>query len=204
MLEAPALARLGDFLDLLDTWNRRIHLTGDRERHLILGRHLVDSLAPARHLPASGLVIDVGSGAGFPGIVLACVRPDVALALIDSRRRRISFLREVIRTLALPQARAFELRAEEARREPELAARGDVVIARALRVDEFLALAAPLLAPSGVAIAMQTPGRQRAAEAAGESYRLPLQRVVSYEPSPGRRRSLLFFARPGGSDSPVS
>ena len=96
-----ALERLVRFLDLLAVWNRRIHLTGQRDLASLIRAHAIDSLAPAPHLPSTGLVVDVGSGAGFPGIVLGCLRPDLQFVLIESRRRRASFLREAIRALDL-------------------------------------------------------------------------------------------------------
>src|SRR5437879_10907047 len=152
-----AVARLARCRAVLAVWNRRIPLTGARGLPSLLRNHAIDSLAPAAHIPRTGLVIDVGSGAGFPGIVLACLRPDLEIALIESRRRRASFLREAIRAIPLPAARILEMRAEEAATDPELAGRAAVAISRALRLDVFLALAVPLLAPHGPAIAMQTP-----------------------------------------------
>src|SRR5256884_9842220 len=151
-----ALDRLARFLDLLVLWNRRIHLTGARGLPSLLRNHAIDSLAPAAHIPKTGLVVDVGSGAGFPGIVLACLRPDLEIALIESRRRRASFLREAIRAIPLPAARVLEMRAEEAATDPEQAGRAPIAISRALRLDVFLGLAGPVLAPARAAIAMQT------------------------------------------------
>jgi len=151
------VGRLGRFLDLLLEWNRRVPVTGERDPERILQQHVIDCLAPGLWLPASGLVIDVGSGAGFPGIILGCLRPDLELVLIEARRRPTSFLREAIRVIPLPAARAVELRAEDAPREPGLGGGADVVVSRALRLPLFLGLAAPLLAPHGSVIAMQTP-----------------------------------------------
>jgi 16S rRNA (guanine527-N7)-methyltransferase len=195
-----AVERLARFLDLLAVWNRRVHLTGERSLSSLVRNHTIDSLAPAPHIPRTGLVVDIGSGAGFPGIVIGCLRPDVEIVLIESRRRRASFLREAIRAIPLRAARALEMRAEEAATDPELAGRAAVAIARALRLDVFLALAAPLLAPYGTAIAMQTPrtaglARGRALE---HGFRLAARR--DYGLPGGAARTLLFFDR----GSPVS
>src|SRR5262245_11665472 len=143
-LEAVALDRLGRFLDLLRTWNQRIRLTGEREEEVLVRKHTLDSLAPVRYLPARGLTIDIGSGGGFPGIILGCVRPDLGLVLLDARRRPVSFLREAVRDIPLPRARALQLRVEDAIEEMDLAGRAAVVIARALGVDVFLAHARDL------------------------------------------------------------
>src|SRR3989442_12044937 len=114
-----ALDRLARFLDLLAVWNRRIHLTGARGLPSQVRNHAIDSLAPAAHIPTTGLVVDVGSGAGFPGIVLACLRPDLEIALIESRRRRASFLREAIRAIPLPAVPVPRMRAEAGSTDPE-------------------------------------------------------------------------------------
>src|SRR5262245_23132162 len=111
-LDRTTVGRIDRFLAVLDVWNRRVRLTGERDGATIIDRHVVDSLAAGPDLPADGLVVDIGSGAGFPGIILSCLRPDLDMVLIDSRRRRVSFLREAIREIPLPSARALELRAE--------------------------------------------------------------------------------------------
>src|SRR5207249_7268796 len=80
-----ALERLVRFLDLLAVWNRRIHLTGQRDLASLIRAHAIDSLAPAPHLPSTGLVVDVGSGAGFPGIVLGCLRSEEHTSELQSR-----------------------------------------------------------------------------------------------------------------------
>src|SRR2546429_57171 len=152
-----ALDRLARFLDLLVLWNRRIHLTGARGLPSLLRNHAIDSLAPAAHIPKTGLVVDVGSGAGFPGIVLACLRPDLEIALIESRRRRASFLREAIRAIPLPAARVLEMRAEEAATDPELAGRAAGAVSRAPRPHGLLAPAGAPPAPPGAAAALRTP-----------------------------------------------
>src|SRR5262245_29632725 len=113
-LDGAVLGRLERFLGLLRTWNLRIRLTGERDDDALVGKHALDSLAPTRYLPARGLVVDIGSGGGFPGIILGCVRPDLDLVLLDARRRPVSFLREVVRSIPLPHARALQLRVEEA------------------------------------------------------------------------------------------
>lgn len=178
-LDAAAVARLGHFLALLEEWNKRIHLTGDRDRDTLVRSHVVDSLAVVRDLPDRGMIIDIGTGAGFPGIVVACVRPTLDVVMLDSRRRPVSFLNEVIRTLPLGHARVLQCRAEDASRAADLADRAAVVVARALRLDVFLRLARPLLAANGVALAMQTP---RTAVGAGDVARVSGLRLSAVRP----------------------
>lgn len=189
------LARIERYLELLAVWNHRLRLTGERDPSRLIERHVADSLAPVRHLPSRGLVVDVGSGAGFPGIILACVCPDLEVVLVDSRRKPIAFLCDAIRSVPLPHARAVAARAEDAATDPELAGRAAVVVSRAIRADVFVTLAAAFLAPSGRAIAMQTPRTAGTATNAAERQGLALVGRDDYSLPGAGTRSLLIFGR---------
>ena len=199
-----ALERLATFLGVFAIWSRRTRLTGERDPEVVVSRHVADSLAGLRVLPSEGLVVDIGSGAGFPGIVLACTRPEQDFALIESRRRRASFLREVVRAVALSRVRVLEVRAEAASASTMLAGRAQAVIARGLRSDVFLSVARPLMAPAGVAIAMQTPASLARAVSDASALGLGLVQAVSYSLRDGAPRSLLVFGGTGRSAPPVS
>jgi 16S rRNA (guanine527-N7)-methyltransferase len=199
-----ALERLAAFLNVFAIWSRRTRLTGERDLATVVSRHVADSLAVLRVLPPGGLVADVGSGAGFPGIVLACMRPEQDFALIESRRRRVSFLREVARSVPLPRVSVLEMRAEDAGTSTALRARAQAVIARGLRVDVFLSLAQPLMGPGGVAIAMQAPAALATAVATASAMELRLVEVADYRLRDGAPRSLLVFGRAKNLETPVS
>jgi 16S rRNA (guanine527-N7)-methyltransferase len=193
-VDAPTLERLERFVDLLVVWNRRFHMTGDRDRDVLIRKHVVDSLAVVPELPSSGVVIDLGSGAGFPGIVLGCSRPDLELRLIESRRRPASFLSEAIRTIPLPAAAALAVRGEYLASDPAIMGRAALVVSRALRLDVVTRLAAPLLAPAGELISMQTPGTDEAtARSKARPVGLHLVRVRDYRLQEGESRRLLVF-----------
>jgi 16S rRNA (guanine527-N7)-methyltransferase len=195
-VDPESLGRIGRFIDLLDLWNRRARLTGDRDRRVLVRKHTVDSLAVVSELPLSGTVADIGSGGGFPGLVLGCVRPDLDLRLIESRRRPASFLAEAIRSIPLPRAAVIGTRAEAAARDPTLAGRSDVVVSRAVRLETFLPLAASLVAPGGLVLAMQTPGVEvDYARETGFLHGLELSRHRDYRLRDGERRRLLVFSR---------
>lgn len=157
-------ARLEAFLDLVMQWNRTINLIGPGTRDDAWRRHVVDSaqllaLAPER----VGHWVDLGSGGGFPGLVLAMMaqdtRPRARFALVESDRRKASFLAMAAERFA-PGAQVRAVRAEEV---PGLAA--DVVSARALApLDSLLGLVRKHLAPGGIAILPK--GRNAAAELA--------------------------------------
>jgi len=102
------------FADVLDVWSARMNLVSCRSARELVNRHLLDSLAVAQALPEdSGLIVDLGSGAGLPGLPLAILRPDLQFALVEIRRRRCSFLREVRRNLHLSNVDVVEQRAED-------------------------------------------------------------------------------------------
>jgi 16S rRNA (guanine527-N7)-methyltransferase len=103
--EVPAtlLPQLSTYLDLLLKWNARTNLTAIRDPEEIVRRHFGESLFAARHLdPNTPTLLDFGSGAGFPGLPIALLRPDIQVTLAESQNKKATFLREVIRTLNLP------------------------------------------------------------------------------------------------------
>jgi 16S rRNA (guanine527-N7)-methyltransferase len=102
-LPLPLLPQLSLYLDLLLKWNARTNLTAIREPEEIVRRHFGESLFAARHLdPGSIALLDFGSGAGFPGLPIALLRPDIQVTLAESQNKKATFLREVVRTLGLP------------------------------------------------------------------------------------------------------
>lgn len=110
---APLCARLSLYLDLLLKWNARTNLTAIREPEEIVRRHFGESLFAARHLdPAARTLLDLGSGAGFPGLPIALFHPEIAVTLAESQNKKATFLREVVRTLNLPKVEIWAARAE--------------------------------------------------------------------------------------------
>ena len=96
-------AQLGLYLDLLLKWNARVNLTAIREPELIVTRHFGESLFLASHVPLSvRTLLDLGSGAGFPGVPCQLLRPDLAVTLAESQNKKAAFLQEVVRALELP------------------------------------------------------------------------------------------------------
>ncbi|MEM3112747.1 MAG: 16S rRNA (guanine(527)-N(7))-methyltransferase RsmG, partial [Candidatus Anstonellales archaeon] len=96
------------YLAELKKWNRVYNLTGLRTDEDIIIRHFLDSLLYLKAIPEGGLSIaDVGSGAGFPGIPIKIMRPDIQLALIESSRKRSAFLRHIIRILRLDKTNVY-------------------------------------------------------------------------------------------------
>jgi 16S rRNA (guanine527-N7)-methyltransferase len=131
-------------------------LIGPHEGERLWDRHLLNCVAAAALIPMGSSVVDLGSGAGLPGIVLAIARPDLTVTLVESMLRRTAFLEVVVADLGLTGVQVRHARAEELKK-PRLQA--DVVSARAVApVDRLVALAAPLLRPGGQLLALKGAG----------------------------------------------
>jgi 16S rRNA (guanine527-N7)-methyltransferase len=193
-LDADACGRIERYLDLLEVWNRTQRLTGERDRRVLLGKHVADSLACAA-VPRDGeRVLDIGTGAGFPGAVIGCVRPDVDVTLLDSRERPISFLGEVIRSIPLARVEAAAMRAQDAARTPSMAGAYGLVTCRAVRLDQVLRLAKPLLSPGGRIVSMQAPPTTEAiARSAADQAGIIFRELRDYRLPGGEPRRLVIF-----------
>ncbi len=144
------------FLILLEKWNTRINLTGTRSDREIVERHLLDSMALLPHVPsdARGLV-DVGSGAGLPGAVLAMFRPALSVTALEPIRKKHAFLAALRRELSLSNFDPLPQRVE-AYRDSAAFAPFDVAVSRATwPVGEWLQIGATLVRPGGVVLGME-------------------------------------------------
>jgi 16S rRNA (guanine527-N7)-methyltransferase len=160
-LDAPSIRKLCVHLELLLLWNRRAALVSQTKPEEIVCKHFADSLFAATACNDDDWLIDLGSGAGFPGLVIAATLPAVAVYLVDSRRKKVSFLSEVISAAQVHNARAIEGRFESLSCAPQHQGRFTVAISRALsNMEEFLRAARPFLAANGRAIAMKGPAHE--------------------------------------------
>ncbi len=146
-----AVEKCARLLCELDRWNARINLTAIRDVKEMVGGHLLDSLA-VRPLIYGKSMIDVGAGAGFPGLPVAITMPALAVELLDSNARKVSFVQHVIGELEISNATAVRSRAEN-----YAPGRGfDTVIARALAsIPRLIELAGHLIAEKGVMLALK-------------------------------------------------
>ncbi|NHT16423.1 16S rRNA (guanine(527)-N(7))-methyltransferase RsmG [Cellulomonas sp. IC4_254] len=138
-------------------------LVGPREVARLWERHIVNSAAVVPFLPATGTIVDVGSGAGLPGIVVAAMRPNAEVVLLEPMERRTDWLSEVVDTLGLSNARVLRGRAED-----QIGTlRADAVTARAVAaLDKLYGWTLPLLAVGGRLVALKGGRAQDEAEAA--------------------------------------
>lgn len=199
-LSATDIARFSLYLEELLRWSKIADLVAPADAELLIRKHFLDSLAIAPLLPATGCLLDLGSGAGFPGLVLAIIIPTLQVALIEARRKRVNFLKTVGRTITLSNLQVYEGRAEMLGKTPFLHAAFDVVVTRATwRLAEFLSLAAPFVKPGGQLLAMKGPKvEQELAQlrTTADGLRWSVWRRYGYVlPFGGERREAVIFAQ---------
>ncbi len=142
-------------LELLK-WTRKTNLTAISDPLEIAVKHFLDSIAPAPIIPPNIFLLDIGSGGGFPGIPLKIMIPSLSVTLIDASRKKVSFLRHVIRMLGLDNIEAFHVRAEDLSRDFISNNTYDVIISRALSsMVNLVQMSLPLLSKDGFIIAMK-------------------------------------------------
>jgi 16S rRNA (guanine527-N7)-methyltransferase len=158
-LDTHTQQRLERYLAFLYEANQRVNLTRVPAEQAV-GRHLVDSLCLfAVYTPSEGArVLDIGTGAGLPGVPLAIVRPDLRLILLDSHGKTVQFLREACAALGLP-ATVVQARAEEWAHNPDAREQFDLAVARAVAKMPILTeLTTPFLKVGGVGLALKSTG----------------------------------------------
>lgn len=166
-LSERQLGQFETYFHLLAEWNEKINLTAITEPEEVAVKHMIDSLScynQAVFLPGCSL-IDVGTGAGFPGVPLKILRPDIKLTLLDSLNKRVAFLQELVQKLELTDVKCIHARAEEAGRNAGLRERFDIAASRAVaRLNVLAELCLPFVKVGGCFIALK--GAQYQEEAA--------------------------------------
>jgi 16S rRNA (guanine527-N7)-methyltransferase len=197
-LPATALQQQLEFLDSLQHWNRRINLTAITDRREGLEKHLLDSLSVLPLLQGDEKVLDLGSGAGLPGIPLKIANSKMQLWSVDAVQKKIAFQRQVARLLSLTDFHPIHARMEELIQDENWLGHFDVVVARAVSsLPALLGWGLPLLRPGGRLIAMKGPEWEAELHAASEA--LKAMRVQCTEqrrlrlPESGAARTLLVF-----------
>lgn len=150
-LSETQVAQLLRLLDELDDWNQRINLTGIRERPQQITKHLLDSLAVHVHLRGTS-VVDIGTGAGFPGLPLAVVLPQMQFTLLDGTGKKLKFVEHAAQVLGLHNVQTAHTRAEAYRPKE----RFDCVVSRAVGpLETFVKWSGNLCVGNGRLLAMK-------------------------------------------------
>lgn len=165
-LEETQARQLERYYELLIDWNSRMNLTAITEAEDVAQKHFADSATGAELISRGASLIDVGTGAGFPGLVLKIVRSDIKLTLLDSLQKRIGFLEEVCKELGISGVKCIHARAEDGARDNALRGRFDYAAARAVAGIPFLCeWLTPYLKVGGKALLYKGP--QAAEEVTG-------------------------------------
>jgi 16S rRNA (guanine527-N7)-methyltransferase len=166
--EASSL--LFSYMEELRLWSPKIDLIAQTDPIEILRKHILDSLAVVPLIPPRAQILDLGSGAGLPGIPMAIVLIQSPVALLEARRKRVSFLKAVARSLKLKNLIVYEGRAEILAQDQHLHKSFDVAITRATwNTEQFLQFAAPFLRSGGRAISMKGPKEENVIESGENS-----------------------------------
>lgn len=152
--DSGAIKKFEDYADILVKWSSAINLTSIKDPRGIAIGHFIDSLTILKHVSPGISMLDIGAGAGFPGIPVKICRPSISLVLADSREKKVFFMRETIRKLALDKTRAVKARAGE--ENEKIGSRFDLAASRAFaRASEVVRVALPLVKKKGIILIMK-------------------------------------------------
>ena len=147
--------------DLIISWSQRMNIVSKKDLGSLLERHILDSIVPAPDIPESGYLMDIGSGAGFPAIPLALIRPRLNITMIEAHHKKVLFLREVRARLNLGNVTIDEVRLEDFWPDQLF----DIATVRALpRWEKQLPQVSRLLSQSGKVVYYERPGKVRIIE----------------------------------------
>lgn len=158
-LDDVKLMQFEKYFNLLVEWNQKINLTAITDVNGVAIKHFADSLTLFNYIdvPEGASIIDVGTGAGFPGVVLKIARPDIKLTLLDSLNKRLSFLSVVLQSLDL-EADLVHSRAEQGARNPKYREKYDFSVSRAVaRLNVLGEYCLPYVKTGGKFVALKGP-----------------------------------------------
>jgi len=182
------LEQFNIYLCELKAWNEKFNLTAIKEDRDIVVKHFLDSLTPLKFIKTGSRLLDIGSGAGFPGIPLKIVEPTLKVTLLDSVNKKVTFMKHIITELDLTYIEAIHSRAEDLAKTRK--GGFDVVISRALAgLSDFVKLGEPFLAKDGILIAMK--GKNVDDEVKGAAKVMERKKM--------KIRSIERFSLPGGA-----
>lgn len=166
-IKIKELENLYQFMHLLIEKNKQINLTAIIEEKDIILKHFIDSIIIQNSIKDSNNIIDVGTGAGFPGIPLKIINEEKRFVLLDSLNKRVNFLNEVISSLNLKKVEAIHFRAEEAGQKEEYREKFDIVLSRAVsRLNTLAEYMLPFAKVGGKCICLKGPNMKEELEEA--------------------------------------
>lgn len=184
-LSEEQLSAFNRYYQLLVEWNEKMNLTAITEPQEVAVKHMIDSLScyDTAFFAQNAKMVDVGTGAGFPGIPLKIFRPDLQLTLVDSLNKRLTFLQCVIAELGLTDVTVVHARAEEGARKRELRDKFDVALSRAVaRLNVLSELCLPFVAPGGCFIALKGAQYEEEVKEAQQAIRVLGGKLIKTQP----------------------
>jgi 16S rRNA (guanine527-N7)-methyltransferase len=173
-------------------WNTKINLTAEQDELSVINKHIYESLQYARAISPTGSLVDIGSGAGFPGIPVKIIRPQLEVVLVESQRKKANFLKAAIRSIKLLKIQCVHGRVTDF---PELIGKYDFVTLRHVLAPHLsLQLGADLLSPGGSLI-LQTSCDESFQFNFLESLRLSLVNEIFFEGSGSAHSQIMVFKR---------
>lgn len=187
------------YLELLLKWNRTYNLTAITDPREVYEKHFVDSIKPLAFLPNKGRLLDIGPGAGFPGIPIKILQSTIEVVLIEATRKKVNFCEHVIRELKLKGIKVIHGRAEDKKVQKGVG-KFDVVISRAtMKLPQLFRSGVSYLEPSGRIVAMMgSEWKKELNEAASIAKKYGLGLLIPYEyklGASGAKRAILVFAK---------
>lgn len=190
------------YYDLLVEWNSFMNLTGITDYEEVLVKHFLDSVALAKELTESKDIklMDMGTGAGFPGLPLKIIYPDMKVTLVDSLNKRINFLNEVIRILDLKDIETIHARAEELARKDEYREQYDMVVSRAVaRTSTLAEFCIPYVKVGGFFVPYKSGSIEEELEEAKYAFQVlggKLDKLYNFKvPNSDLQRSLIYVKK---------
>ena len=184
------------YYKLLIEWNKKINLTAITEEEEVITKHFADSLSIINYIPDNSKVIDVGTGAGFPGVPLKIVNESLHITLLDSLNKRLLFLDEVIKELDLKDIKTIHGRAEEIAHNKDYREQYDIAVCRAVAKLNVLAeYMLPYLKVGGTFICMKGPNINEEIESSMKAIKLlggRIEKIESFELEENQRNIIII------------
>jgi len=200
-LDKQELSLFSLYKQELITWNRIVSLVAVKSPLDIPIKHFIDSLTALPLLPREGRrLLDIGTGAGFPGLPLKIIRPDIDLHLLEASRKKVSFLKELIRKLDLRGVTIIHERVEQVMKNAHLHESFDCVISRAaFKMPELLNMGLHFLRPGGLLAAMRGPREEAVNQNIGQlidNKGYYLEKIVDFRlPITGVSRKIILYKK---------
>lgn len=199
-LNEQQIEKFYEYMNLLLEWNKKINLTAITVPEEIILKHFIDSLTIASKIKEGATLVDMGTGAGFPGIPLKIYRKDIKIVLVDSLNKRLNFLKEVIKKLGLEKIETIHSRAEEFGKNKKYRETFDVATSRAVaNLSTLYEYLLPLVKEKGICICMKGGEIEEELERAKKAIKILGGKVLKVEkfelPKSSIKRSIVLLEK---------